>query len=108
MGNASISMVATARQTYNGRALKTGDVFDVKSEVDAADLVAVRMAVRAVKPAPAQPIRVAVSPAPYEVKVMEPEETGATPSDIVTPTEQDNTTSEKDKYHRRDMGRGKR
>lgn len=47
MNTPTVPMIATVRQTYNTRALKSGDSFDAVSEADAADLVAVRMAQRA-------------------------------------------------------------
>lgn len=46
-------MIASVRQVYNDRALRSGDTFDANNEAEAADLVAVRMATRA-KPAPAR------------------------------------------------------
>jgi hypothetical protein len=39
-------MVATALQNYGGQSLRIGDKFSVDSEADAADLVALRFAVR--------------------------------------------------------------
>ena len=39
-------MVATARQQYVGRSLRIGDLFEVDSEAEAADLEVMRFAVR--------------------------------------------------------------
>lgn len=46
MTQATVTMEATCRQTYNGRGILVGERFEAISEADAADLVAVRMAQR--------------------------------------------------------------
>ena len=110
---ASVPMIASARQTYAGRALKTGDAFDASSEAEAADLIAVNMARRA-KPAPAMLATkpVVASPATYETKTVT-----AAPTTADDPSEEDppgdepegvelTTTAPSNKhshYNRRDM-----
>jgi len=49
---AKVPMTAVMRQTYDGRALKTGDQFEAASEAEADDLEAVRVAVRRKAPKP--------------------------------------------------------
>lgn len=44
--NATVTMVATARQNYNGVGVNSGQEFEATSEAEAADLVAVNMARR--------------------------------------------------------------
>lgn len=45
-----VPMRALARQTYDGRALKSGDEFEATSEDEALDLIAVNMAERRTVP----------------------------------------------------------
>jgi hypothetical protein len=90
-------MVATARQTYNGIALKTGDTFEATSKEEADDLVAVRMATRA-------KARLFQPPAPT-VKTRDLSADAPTDDENKTPT----ATAHKDNtYNRRDMQARKR
>lgn len=99
--NTPVAMIALARQTYNGRALKTDDSFDATSEEEAADLVAVRMAVRA-KPtarvltksiAPQETFTRAMAPTKAEDDSEGPNDENIQPVKIV----------DKGNYNRRDM-----
>lgn len=93
-------MVAIVRQTFNGRALRTGDEFDAGTQAEADDLVAVRMAV------PKKPVAEILKPeAPVLVaKVVEPEpEPALTAQADETQEGSEGNTSTTGRYNRRDV-----
>lgn len=87
-----VELEATARQNYDGKSYRAGETMKVNNEADAADLVALRMAVRKA---------VAVAVAPVNRAVETETETVATVQDGESATAEQE--SKDAKYKRRDM-----
>lgn len=123
MTNAPVEMIATMRQTYNGKALRSGDQFSVPSEAEAADLVAVNMARRAAiaKPPLYETRVLQAAPAQMQVEALPVDATSnvvvaaETPEATETETDEEESSAatteiasspahaRKDKYHHRNM-----